>query len=311
MTRRTLNVNLVPHPIEATAAFKVYVTRPGLRGADSLRRSLSRFFREMAPVDLRSVEVIHVNQVLQRLSAQGYNTSYTDKLFRLATAFFTWCRELGYIDSNPFKATSAPRVESVFVPTVIPREDIKALHDHILGRGVVEELVLWGALRMGARISEPCMAEVNDVTLDGTRTFDDFMVDMRIRLGTKTAPRMAKQPRFALPAYKKLLDAKGEQPDAPLLYLRGVRLMKPDGTRNIEARVLVARAWFADMQKQLWNEYRYTPKAMRSSFLSTEIVNDPTKIVALAAQCGNSVKVIQSNYLNYFNMPDFQSGEDQ
>jgi integrase len=308
--RKVFTKDLPPHPIEGTEAFRVYISRPGLRGAASLQRSLTRFFREMSPVKLDAVTVVQINEVLDRLSVKGLNPSYIDKLFRLASAFFSWCRELGYIDSNPFKATRPKRVETIFVPKVVPKEDIAAMHRHIMDRGVVEEIILWGALRMGARISEPCMATIGDVTLDGTKTFEEFMVDPRLRVGTKTSPRMARQPRFTLPAYKRLLEARGTDPEAPLLYLKGVPLKDRKGIDNIEARVLVARTWFQKMQEEILGEYRWTPKAFRSSFISTEIVSDPTKIVALAQQCGNSVKVIQSNYLNYFSMPEFASGED-
>ena len=155
--RRTITDHLPPHPIEASEAFKLYVTRVGLRGADTLKRSLTRFFREMTPVKLETVSVVHINQVLERLSVKGYNPSYVDKLYRRASGFFSWCRDMGYTDSNQFKGTRPPRVDSVFVPTLIPEEDIQALHQHIIGRGIVEEIIFWGALRMGARISEPLL----------------------------------------------------------------------------------------------------------------------------------------------------------
>lgn len=309
--RRVMTTHLPPHPIEGTAAYKTYITRPGLRGAATLTRALTRFFREMTPIRLENVTVIQINQVLDRLSAKGYNPSYTDKLFRRASAFFAWCRQLGYIESNEFKATAPARVDSIFIPTLIPVEDVKALHGHILGRGVVDEIILWGAMRMGARISEPCMATVGDAL--NNKTVDEFMADKRVVFKTKTQARLAMQPRFTLPAYKALLTKRFEEPDSPLLYLKGVSLVRPDGRGgtqpNIEARVLIARTWFAAMQKELWGEYRYTPKAMRSTFISRELMADPDSMLAVAMQCGNSMAVIQKNYLNYINLPEFASGE--
>jgi len=313
MTRRIMTDHLPPHPIEATEAFKVYISRPGLRGAGSLQRSLTRFFREMAPVKMDGVTVVEINNTLKRLSAKGYNPSYTDKLFRLASAFFTWSRALGYVDSNPFKATSAPRTDTVFIPTIIPKEDIQALHNHIMKRGVIDEIILWGAMRMGSRISEPCMARVKDALTDG-RTVDQFIVDPKVMFRTKTTARMARQPRFAIPAYRKLLEIKQDSPEAPLLYLKGAPLQVPNKQGeledNTEARCLVARTWFAAMQKEVFGEYKWTPKAMRSNFISQETMSDPSKLVAIAMQCGNSIKVIQTNYLNYFNMPEFSTGEE-
>ena len=309
--RRILTEHLPPHPIEATEAFKIYVTRPGLRGRDTLRRTLTRFFREMTPVKMAHVTVVHINQVLERLSVKGCNPSYTDKLWRRSAAFFKWCRELGYIDSNPFAATKPERVDSVFIPTLIPVEDIRALHAHIMGRGMVEEIILWGAMRMGARISEPCMATVGDA-LNG-KTVLDFMSDSRVVFKTKTKARLAVQPRFGLPAYHALLTARQDEPDAPLLYLSGVPLTKiMNGVveRNIEARVLVARNWFNAMQKEVWGEHRYTPKAMRSTFISRELMRDSESMLAVAMQCGNSASVIQTNYLNYINKMQFPTGEE-
>lgn len=314
MAKRILTAHLPPHPIEASEAFKVFVSRPGLRDADSLQRSLTRFFREMAPVKLDTVTVVELNDALERLSALGYDASYVDKLFRQVSAFFQWCRNLGYIDSNPCKATCAPRVDTVFIPSVLEKEDVAALHKHILERGVVEEIILWGALRMGARISEPCMAQIKDALPPG-RTLDDFLVDPKVIFRTKTTARLAKMPRFAIPAFRKLLEAKQDDPEAPLLYLKGTPLFVPNrknGTmeENKEARTLVARTWLMNMQKEVFGEYRWTPKEMRSNFISREIMADSSKAMAVAMQCGNSIKVIQSNYLNYFNTPEFASGED-
>jgi len=299
---------LPPHPIEATPAYKNYVTRTFITNKGTLVRAMTRFLREMTPAPLRDITPLHVEQVLQRLTVQGYEKSYIEKLYRRIAGFFGWCRDMGYIDTNPTQMVRPQIPDALFIPVVIPDIDVEAIHRFVMGRAVVEEIILWGALRMGCRLSEICMATVEDALRD--RSVQDFLVDPRVVLKTKTTPRLAKQPRFALPAYKALLTAKQNTPQAPLLYLAGVPIKDRKGNPNIEARCLVARSWFKLVQEQSVGEYRYTPKATRSNFITKELQNDPNKLLAVAAQCGNSVKVIQKNYFNYLNTPEFESAEN-
>ena len=308
MVMKVRTSELKPHPIEATAAYKAYVSRSSLSNKGTLVRAMTRFLREMTPVQLRDVTALHLEQVFQRLTVKGYEKSYIEKLYRRVAGFLGWCRDMGYTDTNAAKMVRPSTPDTLFIPVIIPDADVSALHQFIMGRGIVEEIILWGALRMGCRLSEICMATVADALRGGSVA--EFLVDSRLILKTKTSPRLAKQPRFTAPAYRALLTAKEDQPQAALLYLGGTPLHTKKGEDNIEARCLVARSWFKWVQEQALGEYRFTPKATRSNFITKEIQNDPNKMLAVAAQCGNSVRVIQKNYYNYLNSPEFASGEE-
>ena len=299
--------SLPPHPIEKSEAYKEYVSQPGLRDSDSVERSLTRFLRELAPCSLKELTSIHINHGLQRLYGLGYNPSYIKKLFMQARGFFAWCVGMNFLTKNPAFGLKLPRIENPPEVVVIDPEILERMHKHFRENGTIEQQLLWGALRMGARISEPCCATIGDVRLDHTNQC--AFVCFR----TKTKPRWAKQPRWTFPLYKQRLQEE-PNPEAPLLELGGCALRRMDRQGklvfNIDARTIKARAWIEEAEQLLFGRDHMKPKDMRSTFISMELERDPTKILVIADQVGNSAQVIQTSYLKHLQVAEFGSAEE-
>lgn len=300
--------NMKKHPIEESEAFREYLSRSSVRDPDTIERSLSRFFRETAPCRLEELTYIHIEHGLQRLMGYGYETSYINKLFMQVRGFLAWCVNADYLVKNPAFKVRPPRLETDPNIVVVDNDFIKQMTDYIRSHGTAEQCVLWGALRMGARISEPCMAKLSDIRIDMTQ----HCAFLKCAMKTKT--RWAKQPRWTLPYYVALLKAGEEDLSKPLLYLNGQPLTRINAhgkeVSNHGARTLIARRWLQETAKAVVGDTPFKPKDMRSSFISRECAEDPNQILMIAEQVGNSIQVIQNKYLKNLRAKEFPTGED-
>lgn len=281
------------HPIQRHPAYEEFINRSNIRDPLSIRKSIERLLREMEHVTLNDLTPAHVDRAVMRLLAEDYDASYVDRMVRSFKAFMKYCAENRYIERNVAPSIKRPHMEKMFMPVVIPPDTIKAFTVYILKNGTADEILYWSCLKAGCRLTEPLEAKVKHIALNlESRT-------PYIWLGTKTDRRRTRIATIAFDILVKRLDAAKASPDGADEYI----ITSVKGT--IKDRGWSMRERFKKHQMACFGEIKFTPKDIRSTFITNNINAFPEKLMEIAAQCGNSVATIQRHYFNYQEAQEF------
>lgn len=299
-------LNTLPaHPIEGSRAYHEFLNRAKVRNPRAARTALQRILRVVSACKLDELTGVHIEHGISLLIADGYAKSYIDRSIRSLNAFCNWAMRNGYLTGNPCDTVSAPKDNSYVEPVVIGEPLLVKIQEYVLGELTVEDALLWAFLRAGCRVSEPCAVRKRDLTIDPASNTAWAVV------GWKTRARKIKLPPWAYKFVVAWLTAQSAAPDDKLLlYLNGRPLdeskSEVEQRKQMETRTLIARTRLDAWQRTATGEApTFSPKDMRSTFITKALRANPSKLVEIAKFVGNSPQVLTERYAHLLDQTDF------
>ena len=292
--------NLKPHPIESSTAYAEFLSRAKVRNERAVRTALQRILRTVQPCKLDELTGVHIEHGIALLLGDGYAKSYVDRSIRALNSFCNWAMKNQFLTGNPCESVSTPEDNDYSEPVVISEPLLVKLQDYIVANLTVEDVLLWAFLRAGCRVSEPCAVRKKDLTIDPASQVAHAIV------GWKTKARKIKLPPWSYKFVVAWLSANSAADDDKLvLYLKGLKL-DPNAPEREQRKQMEARTRLDDWQlTATGEEATFSPKDMRSTFITKALRANPSKLVEIAKFVGNSPLVLTKRYAHLLDQTDF------
>jgi site-specific recombinase XerC len=296
--------DLNPHPIERTTAFHEYISRNKLRNKRSLECALKRILRVVKHCTLDELTGVHIEHGISILTSDGYSRAYIDRSIRALRSFLNWSMKNRFVIGNATEGVVPPRDRSYSEPVVVPEPTLTKIQEHVLANCTVEDVLLWAFLRAGCRISEPCAVRKKNLMIDPASKTAYAIV------GWKTDERKIKLPMWSYRYVLGWLTTNAAVEDDHLvLFLKGTALdlsiPENDQRRQMDHRTLIARDRINDFQTLATGERTFSPKDMRSTFITKALRANPNKVAEIAKFVGNTPDILIKNYAHLFDQTDF------
>lgn len=304
---RNLNSHAHTHPIFTHPVMELYATRMGIKDTITPVKYVMGFLRWLPHMELEDITPEMVDRALRAALYNNLHLEYVKRLLKYLKRFvrFAKVRDVAFKFPHLLERLEELRYTAedssvISTPVVLLREVVDTFTKYIYENGTDEDVVLWECLKSGARLSEPLFLRIKGVV------FDDANGAIVFYLGTKTRPRMVRQPKRAIPAIMRLME--GKSPEDLLLQMsvnhKWYNPLDMDTRHKFwDTRTNFARKRLYDLQRQCFGEVKFRPKELRSTFISSAVSTKPESLPLVAAHCGNSELTILRYYLKPIGDP--------